>query len=404
MEFKLSVFIVCMLIHYGRSHPRCGPLTPHSTASHIFADETSGKCYQLVDNEKHWEESHIYCSNSKGPNGKKGEGELAMFDTPRSLAAVRQWLRQIDWYRNGVWIGARRCHKSPNHFCWVNDEPVSYSLMTDFWGPGEPSSKVHLFFDADCVQIRKGSGWRSYTYPCHTSKFHYSFICQFRKLISIIFVDSKSVISILFSFIAMLPVTTTTSTTQEPTKDSEAAYFVANQNIINTTQSTPTTVVSTTTSTTAAVVTTQEKVGQGSLMALGNDRNSLHTTTSLQHHGVSMLLIGLLAGFGGAMFILVIIILVMWRRHRPAPPVQVVFTPMANGRSDSEEKIVTENEANEIESSKQVELAFHLKRHPSQGSGPKTPPPAYRPTSKMDEPAFMTGTSKQPTGANYKNV
>jgi len=329
---------ISVLFLTASCHWRCGDVTPERTGSNVFADESNEKCYQLVDNEMHWEEAHIHCTNLRGTDGTT-RGELAMFEQQKDLQAVRGWLKQINWYRNGVWIGAKRCSRSNNGFCWVNNEPLRHIALSDFWGPFEPADFVHVLFKADCVQLRKSNDWKSFAYPCHASQFVYSFVCQF----------------------PMLPLTTPkgqSTRLAQTTRSGPARDPTPSVSQVNSTTKFPT--------------------QASEAMAAIGQKPDLTTAQDIHRHGVNMLLVGILCGFGGALLLTILVVVIVWRRRRPDQPVQVIVNSGPNhdeARDDGDLNVDTPI-------NRQLELALQSKEH--LGS-PTTPPPSYRPQRAIEQ-------------------
>ncbi|XP_062574062.1 uncharacterized protein LOC134235898 [Saccostrea cucullata] len=83
---------------------------------------------------------------------------------------------------DGFWIGATDLN-SESHWRWVSGDPrMPYSN----WESGQGPSQSGFLFAAgdleDCALMKIQDGFRWHDYPCSNFFYHYSFICQHKKI------------------------------------------------------------------------------------------------------------------------------------------------------------------------------------------------------------------------------
>lgn len=169
-RFLLTLFIV--LVHCSRSQSTAGECPndlPFTTSMKVFHDS----CYQFVSKEMYWDEARDFCL--------RYGGRLAKVDDPDTNRFVIASLNSLWWRNSGIWIGLHDT-KSELQWHWTGykdgeDDPV---LWTN-WGRGHPGAFLHN--RRDCVRMVRGDGadWRWHETFCHSLRWHYRFICEYRK-------------------------------------------------------------------------------------------------------------------------------------------------------------------------------------------------------------------------------
>ncbi|GAB1602893.1 uncharacterized protein LOC115211635 [Argonauta hians] len=123
-------------------------------------------CYVFINKEKFWPDARKYCWELGG--------ELVYIHDMETMNFLKRVLnsRELNWNRNGVWIGASDLFRE-GEWVWTTGDKVTWT----YWAPGEPDGTLRSF--QDCVVIRRTKDWRWFNYHCELMLYHYNFICQF---------------------------------------------------------------------------------------------------------------------------------------------------------------------------------------------------------------------------------
>ncbi|XP_076460162.1 uncharacterized protein LOC143293132 [Babylonia areolata] len=134
--------------------------------SQHYAKVHNSVCYLFVDQEQYWNDARSACWNMGG--------EMLSIKDESTMQFIRSVLnsRQLRWFREGVWLGARYVR---GRWRWTTGVTLDYNN----WAPGEPSMFLGIISVEDCALMRREDNWRWHDYICGSMKFHYNYICEF---------------------------------------------------------------------------------------------------------------------------------------------------------------------------------------------------------------------------------
>jgi len=123
---------------------------------------TNGECFYLVDSGKqNWHDARRQCA--------KFGGDLA---APNNLGSLREYLQDLDYMPEYVWVGATR---QGNGLDWLwlsqdnqDGEKVDMSIKT--WNKDLPAGL------GNCMGLYKGAAYRAYDYSCEEPDLY---VCQY---------------------------------------------------------------------------------------------------------------------------------------------------------------------------------------------------------------------------------
>ncbi|XP_078336878.1 uncharacterized protein LOC111134481 [Crassostrea virginica] len=147
---------------------------PHLSKSDLYA--YGDYCLKVHYGNWDWETARSICIREGG--------DLAQPRTPGMQEYIRVNLlpQKQRSEEDGFWIGATDLN-TESHWRWVSGDP---SMPYSNWEPGQgPSQSGFLFVSGDledCALMRIEDGFRWHDYPCSNFLYHYSFICQHKKL------------------------------------------------------------------------------------------------------------------------------------------------------------------------------------------------------------------------------
>lgn len=146
----------------------------HLSKSDLY--EYGDLCLKVHYGNWDWETARQICLNEGG--------DLVQPRSPGMQEYIRvNLLPQVQKSEeDGFWIGATDLY-SESHWRWVSGDP---SMPYSNWEPGQGPSQSGFLFAAgdleDCAIMRIQDGFRWHDYPCSNFFYHYSFICQHKKL------------------------------------------------------------------------------------------------------------------------------------------------------------------------------------------------------------------------------
>nr|XP_022335749.1 macrophage mannose receptor 1-like [Crassostrea virginica] len=147
---------------------------PHLSKSDLYAYDDY--CLKVHYGNWDWETARSICIREGG--------DLVQPRTPGMQEYIRVNLlpQKQRSEEDGFWIGATDLN-TESHWRWVSGDPqMPYSN----WELGQgPSQSGFLFVSGDledCALMSIQDGFRWFDYPCSNFLYHYSFICQHKKL------------------------------------------------------------------------------------------------------------------------------------------------------------------------------------------------------------------------------